>query len=230
MNRVLRWSTGITLTNMLCGFVSILHSVEGELIAAAWFILLAAVVDALDGKLARLTGTADHFGIQLDSMADLVSFGAAPALLVYQTQLHIASFFGFLVVFVFLFAGGWRLARFNTDHAGDRSRGYFGLPIPISGMTLASFVLFQSRLTEFPLAVWLILTIGLTVVMVSTINYHWPKVSFLNKRSMVHSIVNLTGVLIMAVFPRETLFPLLLIYILIPIGRTTCSALALGKS
>jgi CDP-diacylglycerol---serine O-phosphatidyltransferase len=230
MNRLLRWSTGITLMNMLCGFVSIRHSLEGEFLAAAWFILFAAVVDALDGKLARLTGTDDFFGIQLDSMADLISFGGAPALLIYQVQLHNAPFWGFVFAFAYLFTGGWRLARFNADHAGDRTRGYFGLPIPISGMTLASFVLFQSILDEFPLLVWMVLTACLAAIMVSSINYHWPKVTFQNKRNAVHSIMNLIGVLVMAVFPRETLFPLLLIYILIPIGRTTCSALALGKS
>jgi CDP-diacylglycerol---serine O-phosphatidyltransferase len=218
------------MLNFLFGFISIIHSVKGEYQTAAWFIILAAIVDALDGKLARLTGTADRLGIELDSMADMVSFGAAPALLVYQAQLHEVPFFGFVFAFAYLIAGGWRLARFNAEHASDRTRGYFGLTISISGLTVASFVLFQSKLVDPPIAVWMTFMACLAVLMVSTINYHWPRISFQDTRSGVNSIIILVGVLILAVFPRETLFPLLLIYIVIPIWRTTCSALALGKS
>jgi CDP-diacylglycerol---serine O-phosphatidyltransferase len=218
------------MLNFLFGFTSIIQSVKGNYQAAAWFIILAAIVDAFDGRLARLTGTADRLGIELDSMADMVSFGAAPALLVFQARLHGFPVLGFVIAFAYLFAGGWRLARFNAEFATDRTRGYFGLTISISGLALAAFVLFQIKLIDLPIAVWMILTVSLTALMVSAINYHWPKVSFQNTLSTINSIILLCGLLIAAVFPRETLFPFLLIYILIPIWRSTCSALALGKS
>jgi CDP-diacylglycerol---serine O-phosphatidyltransferase len=230
MSRAFRWSTGFTMLNLLFGFISILHSVHGEYQAAAWFIILAAVSDALDGKMARLTGTADRLGIELDSMADAVSFGAAPALLVHQAQLQNVPVFGFIFAFLFLSAGVWRLARFNAEHASDRTHGYFGLPITASGVTLSSFVLFQSKIMDLPLAAWMILPVFLAALMVSAVNYQWPKISFHNARNKIRSILILFGVFILAVLPRETLFPFLLIYILIPIGRATCSALALGKS
>jgi CDP-diacylglycerol---serine O-phosphatidyltransferase len=230
MNRLFRWSTGFTMLNFLFGFISIAHSVDGEFQAAAWFIILAAIGDALDGKMARLTGTADRLGVELDSMADMVSFGIAPALLVYQAQLRFVSFFGFVFAFAYLFAGGWRLARFNAEQAGDRSNGYYGLTITISGVTVASFVLFQLHLLDLPAGIWMVLMAGLAFLMVSQVNYHWPKVSFRNKRSTISSIFLLSVVPILAVFPRESLFPILLVYIVIPIWRTTCSALALGKS
>ena len=106
--------SAVTLGNLLCGYLAIINVVEGSLTHAAWWIIIAAVFDLLDGKIARLTGSASLFGVEFDSIADVVSFGAAPAVLFHQHMLADAGNAGYFLAFVFLAAGAIRLARFNT--------------------------------------------------------------------------------------------------------------------
>ena len=103
-----------TLGNLLCGYLAIVNVVEGTFVFAAWWIIIAALFDALDGKIARLTGGSSPFGIEFDSLADIVSFGAAPAIMFYRYALVDAGRAGAMVMFMFLAAGTIRLARFNT--------------------------------------------------------------------------------------------------------------------
>ena len=210
-----------TLLNFFFGFLSIIKTLEGNLDAAAWFIIIAVLCDGMDGKLARLASSETPFGIELDSLADVVSSGLAAALLAYRAGLDRMGFAGVVLAFLFLFAGGYRLARFNVVQGGDRSQGYTGLPIPVAGLTVASFFVF-----ELPTGVianpagWSVLLVSLTLLMISTIHYDWPRVRFDSGfGKTVQSIGVLGAVIVMAVFPRWSLLPFFVLYIVSSLGR-----------
>ncbi|MCJ7498292.1 MAG: CDP-diacylglycerol--serine O-phosphatidyltransferase [candidate division Zixibacteria bacterium] len=125
-----------TVGNMLCGFISILQSFEGEAIHAAWLIILAGFFDALDGKIARISRSASRFGIELDSFADFVSFGIAPAVIFYSFRLYVLGTWGWLLGFLFIICGAFRLARFNIEARLEEKPYFTGLPIPVAAITL----------------------------------------------------------------------------------------------
>ena len=128
-----------TVANMFCGFLSIIESTRGNFERSAVLLLVAIFADVLDGRIARLTGTATAFGEAYDSLADVVSFGVAPALLAYQWGLSEVHRVGMAVAFLFLVAGSIRLARFkaNTNSSSD----FIGLPIPAGAGAIAMLVL-----------------------------------------------------------------------------------------
>lgn len=130
-----------TFGNMFCGFLSVLSAHQGEYINAVWLIGLAAICDTLDGIAARLTKSSSQFGIELDSIADVISFGFAPAFLIYTIELHEFGIAGMIAAASLLLAGGFRLARFNTQLVGFDKQYFVGLPIPAGAITIASYVL-----------------------------------------------------------------------------------------
>jgi len=128
----------ITSGNMLCGMLSLALSFHGHFVPAAWLIYMAVFFDFMDGKMARKLGGSSNFGAELDSLADVVSFGVAPAMVMYGVYLN--GFFGVtgaIVVAFFALCGALRLARFNEQHADD---SFQGLPIPAGGYFAVSFV------------------------------------------------------------------------------------------
>ena len=129
-----------TFGNVLFGFCAVLFIAEARFYAAAHCILLAALMDALDGRTARLVGVTSEFGVQLDSLADVISFCFVPSFLIYSWQLKYLGFFGLAVSFLFLVAGIIRLARFNIIHA-QQMLFFLGLPTTIAGCFLATVVL-----------------------------------------------------------------------------------------
>ncbi|MDD4909720.1 MAG: CDP-diacylglycerol--serine O-phosphatidyltransferase [Candidatus Omnitrophica bacterium] len=163
----------VTILSLIFGFSSIFLALNLKYSMASWFIIWAVLCDIIDGKIARLSPTPSEFGKEFDSLADMVSFGVAPAVLVYMlafgNQFNIQNIF---VVCLYLSCGAFRLARFNIYSKG-RPRGYFkGLPITASGAFLASFVLWAHR---FDIGVrqeifWLVLLI-LSLLMGSNIRY-----------------------------------------------------------
>jgi CDP-diacylglycerol--serine O-phosphatidyltransferase len=165
--------TLFTVGNLFCGYLSIWCSIRGTFEIAAYLIIIAAVLDALDGRIARLTHSASEFGEEYDSLADLVSFGVAPAVLAYSWGLSDFSRLGWLVSFLFVVCGSMRLARFNIQtHIVDK-KYFIGLPIPAAAAALSTLVL----ATPEPLVdrVWmaglLAVTILLSYLMISTIRY-----------------------------------------------------------
>lgn len=165
----------ITTFSLFSGFLAILWAIAGQYNDAALAILFAALMDGLDGKVARLTNTASEFGIQYDSLADLVSFGVAPALLMWQWQLHAFGRFGIAIAFIFVACGALRLARFNVSTAVTSKRFFIGLPIPAAGCTAVTLVFFNEFVPDG--ALWLVpgLALGLTlllgILMVSRVRY-----------------------------------------------------------
>ena len=146
----------ITTGNLFCGFFSIIKSVQGQPLWAASFILLAAIFDVLDGRVARLTGGTSEFGVQYDSLCDLVSFGMAPAFLMYQSGLDSLGRIGWIASFIFMACGALRLARFNVQSSIGKASGDFtGLPIPMAAGFIASFVVAKLDLLAMPADNWM---------------------------------------------------------------------------
>lgn len=168
----------LTLCGMLCGFFSILSSIDGVFVYAAWAIIIANIFDALDGWIARLTNTATRFGIELDSLSDLVAFGVAPAVMMYKWSLAPFGRLGWAVAFLFVACGALRLARFNVQTGSSNSKAFKGLPIPAAATVLASLVIFyhqfSSSLPDKNILL-LVLTTVVALLMVSTFRYHGLK-------------------------------------------------------
>jgi len=130
--------TCFTVGNLFCGFFSLVEASRGQFELAAILIIVASILDGLDGRIARLTGTTSEFGVEFDSMADVVSFGVAPAFLAYRWALVPFHRFGWLIAFLYVVCAATRLARFNIQHAASDKRFFVGLPSPPAAGVLAS--------------------------------------------------------------------------------------------
>lgn len=162
-----------TVGNIFCGYLSMDAAVNNRFNAAAMLVFLAAVLDGLDGRVARMTGTSSAFGEQLDSLADVVSFGVAPAFLVYRWALADFERAGLFVSFLFVVCGACRLARFNVQiHVVDK-RYFVGLPIPSAAGALCGliWVLPDPLPSREAKAAFFAVTIILAYLMVSTFKY-----------------------------------------------------------
>ncbi len=160
--------------NMWCGYASIVYSLRGEYEVAAPFIGLAYVLDVLDGRIARMTGTESDFGLQLDSLADVISFGIAPAVLSYAWGLSSLGRLGWAAGFMFVACAAMRLARFNVQSAsGGDKRYYVGMPSPAAAAVPAATVfVYPWGLFDYRAALPALLMVLLpAVLMVSTIKY-----------------------------------------------------------
>jgi CDP-diacylglycerol--serine O-phosphatidyltransferase len=208
---------------MFVGFLAILATTKGQFVTASWLIILAAVFDMLDGKVARYTKSYSDFGVELDSLADVVSFGAAPAFLVYFAQLNDLGAIGTIVSVFPLVFGAIRLARFNVHLSSFEKGNFEGMPIPSQATCLASYMIFCDALWGGPrfLAVVFMLVIFLSVLMVSTVEFEsMPKFSLhKGRKNTVLMSLLLLGLAIVAVEPSLTLFPLTLLFILIQLVR-----------
>jgi CDP-diacylglycerol--serine O-phosphatidyltransferase len=171
----------LTTANLFCGFYGIIAALREEFYQAAIAILVAVVFDGLDGKVARLTKTTSNFGVEYDSLADLLSFGAAPSLILYLWALEPVGRFGWLAAFIFLICGALRLARFNVQVGQGSGFHFTGLPIPAAAGMIASLILLGKDFIAFAEpkpAVILGVACGLALLMVSNIKYR----SFKNMR------------------------------------------------
>lgn len=214
-----------TVLNMFSGFLSIIHASRGEFISASWFIVLAAGFDSLDGVMARITRSSSEFGVQIDSLSDVVSFGAAPSFLVYQMSLNSLDGLGILLSSLLMIFGGLRLARFNVQLVGFTKEQFVGLPIPASALTVASFTLNYyvegSGLNPVAAAVLPWMIIGLSLLMVSKVRYDTlPKIS---RRTVVKEpwkfIFLGLAVVVVFVTGGSAIFPLFVLFIALGIVR-----------
>lgn len=207
-----------TSLNIFCGFYAIIAAIDGKFTPAAVAILIAVVFDGLDGKIARATNATSKFGVEYDSLADLISFGLAPGLMMYLWALKPFGRIGWLAAFLFMVCGALRLARFNTQ-VGQISSAYFvGLPIPAGAGMNAVTVLFCARFGftagAHPIF-FLVMLYALSFLMVSTIRYN----SFKNHElfSKINFNVLVTAILIfifIAAQPSLALFVMGLAYII----------------
>lgn len=220
-----------TTLNIFCGFLSILNTSQGKIEMAAWFIILAAIFDSLDGVMARITRSSSQFGVELDSLADVISFGAAPSFMVYHAQLHVLDNWGVIISSMPLVFGAIRLARFNIQLVGFDKDHFNGLPIPSQAVALCAFVLENysvglgfsdwSKVALAPLVVFL------SFLMVSRVKYETlPKLS--RKEIVAHPwrVVSIViGVLLIGFSKGKLLFTLLISYILFGVLRAFVKSL-----
>jgi CDP-diacylglycerol--serine O-phosphatidyltransferase len=211
----------ITTASLFSGFLGLIWSLSGDFEGAALAVLFAALMDGLDGKVARLTHTDSEFGVQYDSLADLIAFGVSPAVLFWQWQLHAFDRLGLAAAFIFTACGALRLARFNVSAsaAAAGSKKFFtGLPIPAAGCTAASLVLFREFIPAFMSPVLPAFCLGLTFVlgmlMVSRVRYaSFKEYGFVRARPFSAFVTVLLLFSLIASQPRLLGFLLCMAYI-----------------
>ena len=210
----------LTTFGLFAGFFAIILATRGQYADAAVAIFVAMLWDGLDGRVARLTNTQSEFGAQYDSMADMISFGVAPALLMYFWQFSDMGKAGWLAAFVYTAAGALRLARFNTQISNEDKRYFQGLPSPAAAALIAGMVWTKQSIgvTDYDqyvtLVSWVIL-VGAGVLMVSNVRYYSFKDINLKGRSSFKFLLIATLILIVVtVWPSAILFVFFLAYAL----------------
>jgi len=212
--------SAITTLGLFFGFASIIRSINGFFEEAAIAIVIAGIFDFLDGYVARLTKSTSDFGVQYDSLADLVSFGLAPGILAYTWALQPFGRIGWLATFLYFACAALRLARFNVQSEDIEKNFFQGLPTPAAGGIIASWVLFHYFLTEKynleeeikSLSVVLVVY-ALAFLMVSTFRYRNLKHLSVRERLPFHYLV--MGVLVLIIVaskPAVFLFPLAILF------------------
>ena len=212
--------SAFTLGNLFLGFWAIVSASRGELRLAGWLIVLAAVLDMLDGRVARFTRTGSEFGEELDSLVDAISFGVAPALIIFYLFLGEGGW-SWVVAFLYVAAVIMRLARFNVEQAGHAKAAFHGLPSPTAGITLSTFyafsqtAFFERYLDHLP---WNQLVIGmvllLCVLMLSHVLYPVvPRFSFRSARGLASIAVAVAATIAAFTVPALFFFPAAVVYI-----------------
>jgi CDP-diacylglycerol--serine O-phosphatidyltransferase len=218
----------LTIGNLFFGIWAIVSAANGQFQRAAWLIVLAGITDTLDGRVARVTQTGSRFGEELDSLVDAISFGVAPALILYHLFLTDGTY-GWVASFFYASATVIRLARFNVEQAGHAKTVFHGLPSPAAGMTLATFhpfsqtALFQQHLTGFQWpAIMIALMVVLGLLMMSHVPYPVvPKFGFRSARGILTGIFLLSMITLAVLIPALFFFPALMGYVAYGVGRST---------
>ena len=207
----------VTSGSLFAGFYGIVATMNGDYNIAAWFILISAVLDALDGKVARLTGTTSRFGVEYDSLADVVAFGVAPGLLMYSWALQSFGKYGWLAAFLYVVCGALRLARFNVQVNTVESKRFVGLPIPAAAWMVASCVLIFYHLGgsgNIKKVSILLLIYLLAYLMVSNHSYNSFKDPELVKRQPFNFLVlAVIFIIVVVAYPEIMLFAMASIYV-----------------
>lgn len=205
-----------TTGNLFCGFWAIISVFQEKFYYAAVAILLASVFDILDGKVARLSGATSKFGVQYDSLADLISFGVAPALLAFSWALRPYGRFGWLAAFLFVVCGALRLARFNVQSSSGEVKYFKGLPIPAAATMIALTILLYLRLIETGWVkdiVILIMIYVLAFLMVSNIRYFsFKELDLARRKPFSFFIFIVLSMIVIVMEPVIVLFVSILLY------------------
>jgi CDP-diacylglycerol--serine O-phosphatidyltransferase len=219
---------GFTLANLFFGIFAIVSASRGQFDAAARYIVFGAIADSLDGRIARATRSGSRFGEELDSLVDAISFGTAPALIMYFAVFQDGRW-DWLVCFFFTACAVMRLARFNVEQAGRAKSHFTGLPSPAAGMTLATYYWFsqtslytETMIADLPWHQMLrFVMLGLGMLMISNVQYAaMPTVNFRSVRGVLGFLL-VVGTFVGVIFlPRQFFFPALMAYVLYGIGQT----------
>jgi CDP-diacylglycerol--serine O-phosphatidyltransferase len=200
-----------TTGNLFCGVYAMLSVFNADYMAAAVAILVAMVFDVLDGKSARLTNSTSHFGLEYDSLSDVVSFGVAPGFLIHSWALNGLGTFGVAVMFAYVAMGAVRLARFNSTVALSDGKYFTGLAIPAAAGVVASLVVFERHAVHMtddvkPVLV-LVLTLMLSFLMVSTIKYRsFKDLKFKGPQQITYLVWGILALMMVAAWPQVMLF------------------------
>jgi len=207
-----------TSAGLFAGFYSIVATLNGDFERAAWAVVISGICDAADGRIARLTATTSKFGVEYDSLADLLAFGLAPALLVYEWALRPYGKWGWSVAFLFVVCGALRLARYNVQIDNVEAVSFKGLPIPAAAGMVVSTVLIYHKFdkpgpTENPLVLAGIFL--LAVLMVSNLKFASFKEFDLRRRKPFPVLLGIIVLLILIVNePQIVLFTIGVLYVL----------------
>jgi len=213
-----------TSANLFFGFFSVMNSFKGEWVTAAYAIFIATFADGLDGRVARLTKAQSAFGEEYDSLADLVSFGMAPAMLLFFWALQPFGNLGMVASFAFLLCAALRLARFNVLKQSVEKRYFQGLPSPFAAGAVASAVLFYRELglvEDFREPYTLVLALFLAIAMISTIRYRsFKDLKFKSQKTFAWLLLIAVAIIVISPKPELTFFPVAAVYVLWgPIGE-----------
>lgn len=226
--------SAFTIGNLFFGFWSIVSASTGNFIWAGWFIVISGVLDMLDGRIARLSRTGSRFGAELDSLVDLISFGMAPALLMYFLEFAQAGRFAWVICFIYLVSVALRLARYNVSTPeSDSSRWFTGLPSTAGGMALAVYYPFiqtpwgQANLTLINSQLFLVLLmLGLAALMVSNVRYpKLPGIGIRSARGILGLVLHVTILAGGLLVPEYFFFPFGMTYIVYGLLRATVYSL-----
>lgn len=213
-----------TVGNMFCGFFSVTSAMNNNIELAAWLIFAAAFLDTMDGKIARFTDSSSQFGVEYDSLADVISFGFAPSFLIYSIYLNELGTIGLLISFVPLLFGSIRLARFNSQLEGFDKTHFTGLPIPVAALAITSAIIFSLHYFETPAKypkLLLVLVFFVSILMVSTVRYEiMPNLTLKGSTTnKVKLILIIIGILIVIYAPQKLVFPVIMLYIIAGVFR-----------
>lgn len=207
-----------TASSAFLGILSIIHASKGLIESACWLVIISMILDGLDGRVARATNTTSKFGVEFDSLCDLVAFGCAPAMLLYFTIGNEYGRLGVLVSCLFVVFGAVRLARFNVMTINDGSKYFIGLPIPSAAVFTVTMVYVNNSydfLCRYS-SMLLLFAFVVSVLMVSNIRYPNFKKIYWNLRKMVLLII-LFGIIF--IHPMESILLLISLYIVFGISR-----------
>ena len=194
-----------TTGNVFCGFYSFIAALNNQYYLAAWAIVLAIVFDFLDGRIARMTKTTSAFGMQYDSLADIISFGMAPAFLSYSWVLKPFGRVGWMAAFLYLLCSALRLARFNVTKPDIQGQYFIGLPTPAAAAVIASIIIaFEDFLgTRVHPGVMVAVVYSLAFLMVSNIKYPaFKKFEFRKRVSFTRFLLVILVIYILATIPK----------------------------
>jgi CDP-diacylglycerol---serine O-phosphatidyltransferase len=213
-----------TLANLAAGMVSILFSADGRFTNASWAILAGIIMDMLDGRVARWVNATSEFGVELDSLSDLITFGVAPAILIYEMVLSPLGRPGIMIAIFFVMAAALRLARFNVKaHTGETTNHFTGLPVPAAAGIVASFVLSYQLFGQEDITVktmpivmqrmpmlfqWSpVMMLVLAGLMVSTIHYgNFKQLKMARPKALQTLAFIGAAILLVLAYPQNTLF------------------------
>lgn len=200
----------LTTASLFCGFYSVIASMKGDFLLAAVSILIATVLDGLDGRIARITNTMSKFGAEYDSLSDVIAFGVAPALLAYMWALFSYGKTGWLAAFLFVVCGALRLARFNVQIGLIESKVFNGLPIPAAATVVASALLFFDYLGgrgTFDEPIVLISVVFLSLLMVSNVKYYsFKDLNFFSRKPFLSFVLIVVIFVIIVWEPQVMIF------------------------
>lgn len=220
--------SGLTLANLFCGVFAIISASRGEFDFAGLLIILGGCADALDGRVARATGSGSRFGSELDSLVDVITFGLAPAMIMYFAVLNKEGW-EWLIAFLYVACAAFRLARFNVEQAGRAKRYFHGLPSPAAGMTLATYYWFsqstlynETILADLPWHFWLrFLMLALAFLMISNVSYPAvPTVGYRRISEILGTLVVAVTVLGIILLRKQFYFPALVGYVIYGVAKT----------
>ena len=195
-----------TAGGIFSGVMSLIMSSEGKFDNAAWFILIALIFDGLDGRVARMTNTTSKFGVEFDSLADIVSFGVAPAMLLYQFCGVEFGRFGIVVSGLYVVFGAIRLARFNVTTSENEPSVFIGVPIPTAAVFISILILLYDKYSFTLYTPLLLATLLVAVLMVSNIRYPSFKKIDLQKANFIKVLVALVvSASLIFIYPVESL-------------------------